>query len=415
MISEISLSLRRISSGPRPRMSSISDSMSRSRSGRVIVIPEVRMYSSESSTIFSLTNSRSVTSILFAYCSRSLAWTAVLAAAKAGVTGTAAVPARSASPPPDGGGGCAGVGGGAAAGATAPAATGCGIGAGAPLLGGATTGGGATVAPAAPGTPARCWFAWLTRSRRPILQSLPCRGPRPEADPATGLARARRVGRWQGYERNREIPHRAADLGVGQDVDERLRPLDRPQHRLGVVGELGGDLGLQARLDLGQGDAERRVGAVDDHLDAVAGDSQPLEDPQRQLRLLHRREAEVDQHHDAAGPLQCLQRHLPEVRAGVDHDVVEAGLEDLQDRPGVLGGDQVGELRALGAEEDLEPARRLGHQRLDELAVDVGKGLHDLVDVPARIEAEEHPEVTELEVEVEERRSLAGVLGEARS
>src|SRR5438067_3496832 len=220
MISVMSLSLRRISNGPSPRMSSISDSMRRSRSGRVIVIPEVRMYSSDSSTIFSLTNSRSVTSILFAYCSSSLAWTAVLAAAKAGVTATAPVlpPERSARLPPEGAGGAAG---GGAAGAATPAATGWATGAGAPLLGGAT-GGGATVAAVGPGTTARCWFAWLTRSSRPILQSLPCRGPRPEADLATGLARTGTAGRWQGYQRNREFPHRSADLGVGQQVDERL-------------------------------------------------------------------------------------------------------------------------------------------------------------------------------------------------
>src|SRR5205807_4913161 len=94
--------------------------------------------------------SRSVTSILLAYCSSSFAWTAVLAAAKAGVTATA--PVRSARPPATGAAGAAGAaaacrldGGGADA--VGGGATGA---AGAPLLGGAAGGGATAGAPGAP-------------------------------------------------------------------------------------------------------------------------------------------------------------------------------------------------------------------------------------------------------------------------
>ena len=139
---------------------------------------------------------------------------------------------------------------------------------------------------------------------------------------------------------------------------------------------------------------------------------QRLEKLERELGILDRRDVEVGQEHDVVGRFQRFQRAVVEVGLAVDDDMLERLAQDLQRQFYVLGVDEVGKFRAARTGQYAHFPGHLRHQAADERRVDIGIAARDVDDGARRVQAQQHLEVAELEVEVDKRNVLARLPGQ---
>src|SRR6202023_4162997 len=144
--------------------------------------------------------------------------------------------------------------------------------------------------------------------------------------------------------------------------------------------------------------------------DALRGDGQRVEDLQGQLGVLDRRDAQGGDHHHAVGVVEHLEVDLAEVGAAVDDDVVEHLAQLAEDAPDVVDGDQVGELRADRWEQNLDPEGAVHHDLANEVGIHVVDVLDQIGDPLRVIQVEEHTNVAELQVEVDQRDLALGLV-----
>src|SRR5690606_26242572 len=148
------------------------------------------------------------------------------------------------------------------------------------------------------------------------------------------------------------------------------------------------------------------VGPVHDELDVVGAELEETERLERQLGVLDGRKVHVDQHHDVVGLLDERQDQLVEHRRRVDDDVVVVLFEDVEHLHQAGGRDVVGERRLERRRQDLETARVLGQQRVEELGVEVMQLVGRVHHCETGLELEHQADVSELEVGVHQHNLL---------
>src|SRR5205807_5904371 len=131
-------------------------------------------------------------------------------------------------------------------------------------------------------------------------------------------------------------------------------------------------------------------------------DVERVEHLERQLRVLHGGDGERGDDDHLGGRLDHLEVELAEVRGGVDDDEVEAAPQLVHHGADMVGGDQVGQLRADRCQQHPDPLGTGGQHLIEQLAVDRAAGLDQVGDAAGVVQVEEHADIAELQVEVDQ-------------